>query len=260
MKNFTTWSKNNLTAFFSITTAIIVWWIVSLFYPTYIIPSPLETLKTTVLLAMDGKLTEQLLITLQRFIIGFVVSLILGTLLGVIAGSIQRIDDFLRPLVTTVQTVPPISWIILAIMWFQTGSAGPTLLILVIATFPIFFFNALQGIRQVPEQLVEMAKTFRVNRMRIIQDVYVPSIWPFVSSAISICIGISWKTIVMAELLSSNSGVGAMMELALLNVETEEIMAWTLIVTVFGVATEHIFNWFNKRTRVGRIQQWKSGT
>lgn len=236
---------------------ICLWWIASLFYPPIILPSPAETLVKTYDLFIKGDLLQELTTTFQRVLIAFSISLFGGTILGSLLGKTKNLYLFVKPIITIIQTVPPISWIILAIIWMGLGGGAP-IFVVTIATFPIFFFNAAQGMKQVSEDLLEMSTIFQVKPHRVLVDVYVPSLWPFISSAITICIGISWKTIVMAELLSSNNGVGAALGLARLQLETAEVLAWTLTVVIIGVACEHIFQYISDQTRVGKVNKsWK---
>lgn len=258
MKGSTTNNRDTITTFSAMATIVGLWWIVSFFYPPIIVPSPVETAAKAYQLAVEGQLTKELAITVQRALIGFSFSLISGSLLGCFIGSYEKLYQFFKPMVTFLQTVPPISWILLAIIWMGFGSGAP-IFVVIIATFPIFFFNAVQGVRHLPEHLLEMGRTFQVHRLRMIKDIYLPSLWPFISSAITICLGNSWKTIVMAELLSSNSGVGAALSMARLQLETAEVFAWTMVIVLLGLITEHVFQWFDDRTRVGKVRKWKSG-
>ncbi|MGO4887333.1 ABC transporter permease [Anaerobacillus sp. MEB173] len=258
MKDSTTNDRNSLMTVSALSTIVGIWWVLSFFYPPIILPSPVETVSKAYQLAVEGQLMKELAITIQRVVIGFSFSLFIGTMLGCFIGSYENLYKFFKPMVTFLQTVPPISWILLAIIWMGFGSGAP-IFVVIIATFPIFFFNSVQGVRNLPEHLIEMGNTFRVQRFRMIKDIYLPALWPFISSAITICIGSSWKTIVMAELLSSNNGVGAALSLARLQLETAEVFAWTLVVVVLGLTTEHIFQWFNDQTRVGKVRKWKSG-
>lgn len=226
MKGFIISLKKTIIGSLSIILVVFIWWGISKQVSPIILPSPMETLEAVKKLADQGKLYSELAITFERVVIGFFIALVFGTLLGCLIGSYQILFLFFKPLIIIMQTTPPISWIILAIIWFQYAGAVP-IFVVAVATFPIFVLNAVQGIRQIPSSLVEMSKIFKVGYLQMVRDVYAPALWPFVSSAISICIGISWKTIVMAELLSSNSGAGAALSWARLQLETAEVLAWT---------------------------------
>ncbi|SDZ30912.1 NitT/TauT family transport system permease protein [Evansella caseinilytica] len=250
-------SKNDKWVTLSaIVTLLFIWWIASLFYPPIILPSPAETAGKALSLFREGKLLGELVVTLRRVLLAFTISLMVGTVAGAMIGKTKNLYLFVKPIITIVQTIPPISWIILAIIWMGLGGGAP-IFVVMIATFPIFFFNAAHGINQVSKELLEMSEIFQVKRHRQLLDVYLPSLWPFISSAISICIGISWKTIVMAELLSSNSGVGASLGLARLQLETSEVLAWTLTMVIVGVTCEQLFQMLSDKTTVGKMSKCK---
>ncbi|OEH86286.1 hypothetical protein BHU72_13755 [Desulfuribacillus stibiiarsenatis] len=256
MKGFIINLKKIILGSLAIATVILIWWGISKNVSPIVLPSPIETIEALQKLAESGKLWKEIAITAERVCIGFTISLVLGTFLGCMIGSFPMLFHFFKPIIVIIQTTPPISWIILAIIWFDFGGAAP-IFVVVIATFPIFVINAIQGTRQIPSSLVEMAKIFHASFLQIAKDIYFPALWPFVSSAISICIGISWKTIVMAELLSSSSGAGAALSWARLQLETAQVLAWTLVIVILGVTIEQVFQRISDMTRAGRIQEWK---
>lgn len=241
----------------SIATAVLIWWAVSTQVSPVILPSPAQTWSALERLSAQGRLFPELAVTGQRVAMAFLLSLTAGTALGCAIGISRRISGFCRPLIITMQTTPPISWILLAVLWFDSTHGAP-IFVVVVATFPIFVLNAIQGTQQIPGTLLEMARVFRVRRRYVIRDIAIPALWPFVSAAISICIGISWKTIVMAELFSSQDGAGAALSWARLQLATDEVLAWTLVIVALGITTELLFQGLSRCTRAGRIPAWKS--
>jgi len=83
-----------------------------------------------------------------------------------------------------------------------------------------------------------MARVFSVNRRKQLVDIILPALAPFWSAALTVSVGMGWKTIVMAELISGQTGIGASMNTARIYLKTEEVMAWTLLVALLGMALE----------------------
>lgn len=238
MTNFTT-LLNRWPLFFTFLVFILVWGIVSSYYPTVILPSPGETLLTLVKMSQTVSFWATLWMTLCRFIASFCIAFMIGTTLGIVTGKIKKLYYTVRPIMMIIQSIPPVSWILLAILWMGINGGAQTTVV-VLALLPVFFFNSVHGIRQVPVDLLETARIFQVGMIRIIKGVYLPALKPYWSSAIVISIGIGWKTIVMAEVISGQTGIGAVMNTARIYLRTEEVMAWTLLVACFGITMESL--------------------
>ncbi|KPV59450.1 hypothetical protein QJ48_10860 [Paenibacillus sp. A3] len=221
-------------------------------YPAVILPGPLETVRTLAALAEQGDLWSPLALSSLRLALGFGLSFLLGACLGLAAGVHEKVFRLVSPAVTLLQAVPPVSWMLLAILWLGV-QGGAQILVVTIALFPVFFFNSFQGVRGVPQDLLEMAKVFRVSRTKRIRDIVMPALAPFWSAALTVNIGTGWKTIIMSELISGQTGIGAAMNTARIYLKTEEVMAWTLLVTLLGISLEALVRLSAKRSGAGGI-------
>ncbi|KEQ21825.1 ABC transporter permease [Paenibacillus tyrfis] len=223
--------------FYTYLMLIALWIAVSSVYPTVLVPSPLESLRALFTLAAEGQLWPPLALSFLRFAAGFAAAFLLGGGLGLWAGSQQYVYKLIHPAVSLLQAVPPVSWIVLAILWLGTNG-GAQAFVVTLALFPVFFFNSAQGIRSVPRELMEMAAVYRVGRARRIRDIIWPALVPFWSAALAINVGTGWKTVVMSELISGQTGIGAAMNTARVYLKTEEVMGWTLLVALLGIGLE----------------------
>jgi NitT/TauT family transport system permease protein len=219
---------------------LLAWYVISLLYPAVILPSPYETLIALVRLFLMGAIWEPLGTSMLRLIGGFSLAFVLGSALGLWLGRYEHLYALIRPMVAMLQSVPPISLILLAILWFGI-QGGAQIFVITLALFPVFFYSSVQGVQQLPKDLLEMAEVFKVGLWLRIKDIYIPALWPFLSAAVSICIGNGWKTIVMSELISGHTGIGSVMNTARLYLKTDEVIAWTLLVAVLGMSMERLF-------------------
>ncbi|BAU29006.1 NitT/TauT family transport system permease protein [Aneurinibacillus soli] len=236
MKIFTTIYKK-WPGCYSYLMLITLWIGIAAVYPLVLVPGPFESLCALFNLAVAGQLWAPLALTFLRFAAGFAVAFLLGAGLGVWAGSQQYVYKLIQPAVSLLQAVPPVSWMLLAILWLGTNG-GTQVFVVSIALFPVFFFNSVQGIRRVPRDLLEMATVFHIGRARQVRDIIWPALLPFWSAAFAINIGTGWKTVVMSELISSQTGIGAAMNTARVYLKTEEVMGWTLLVALLGMGLE----------------------
>ena len=158
-------------------------------------------------------------------------SLLFGSILGLLAGFFATASMMSRPIVTILMGMPPIAWIVLAMIWF--GMSDTTVIFtVVIASFPIIFVGALQGTRTIEGDLNEMADSFKVPFRMKLFDVYFPHIFSYIFPAWVSALGMSWKIVVMAELLSSNDGIGAALAIARSQLDTPTALA--LVVIMIG--------------------------
>jgi NitT/TauT family transport system permease protein len=120
--------------------------------------------------------------------------------------------------------------------------------IAVLTMFPIICTNIIDGIRNVDHDLIEMSKTYQVRTNRIIREVYLPSISPFLTSGISNALGFGWRAIIIGEVLSQPGfGVGVQMQNAQIFLQVSELIAWTLIAILVSSLFESIIRLAEKK-------------
>ncbi len=218
---------------------ITIWQLVAMQYSSIILPSPLETLVALQNLATTNQLTIAILTTSFDAISGFTIATVIGSILGIIAGIKPFISRAIRPLITALQGVPPIAWIVIALLWFGTGNST-AIFTVAVATLPIIFIGAVEGVRNINSQLLEMANTLKMPIKILLVDLYYPhllsSLFPLIASGL----GLAWRVAIMSELLSSETGIGAEMNIARINLDTAEVMAWVLVAVVLILISEYL--------------------
>lgn len=224
----------------------------NLIYGDFILPSPQMSLIRLYELFQSDAAFEALSITTYRALIGFGIAIIVGSLLGTLAGLSVTVSMAVRPLVTILIGIPPIAWIVLALLWFGADDSTPIFTIAVTA-LPITFAAGVQGARTLDKDLSLMAKSFGASTWLTFTDVHIPHVLSYLLPSWITALGTSWKVVVMAELLASNSGVGAGLATARVNIDTSATMAWIVaIVTVLLVAEYGIFEPFKRR-----VEKWR---
>ncbi len=199
-------------------------------------PSPAETFT-----ALGGLVATEIFwlsvgFTFLRVAAGVAVSFVLGILLAFAAARSAFLKQLLRPVVAAAKATPVMSIIMLALVWF---SSFVPVFACILLCFPIFYTNTLAGLRSVDRQLLEVATVFRVKRRRVLSGIIVPSVVPHVYSALAVCLGFSWKSVVAAEVLSSpRYALGYRMYETKLYLDTPELFAWTLTIIVISLIVE----------------------
>jgi NitT/TauT family transport system permease protein len=224
-------------------------------YGSFILPSPLETLAALARLTGDGRAVPAAMVTGLRALAGFVLSAGIGAVIGIAVGRSPAALRATRPVVTVLMGVPPIAWIVLALLWF--GSGGKAAVVTVVVTaFPIAFAGAVEGARTLDRGLEDMAHTFSTPLVMRLWDVHLPHVLSYLFPAWVTALGTAWKVTVMAELLGAADGIGAGLAVARVNLDTAEAMAWTLAVVGTLLAVEYLILHPLQR----RMEPWRAAS
>ncbi|GAB6274536.1 MAG: ABC transporter permease [Peptococcaceae bacterium] len=250
MKN-SSWLIRGLLPFFGLALFLIVWQVVAGFYNPVLVPSLVETGQALFFLAASGQLWEQIRLTIIRGLTGFGLAVVVGTPLGLLIGLNSIADSLFRPLVVVLQVTPLISWLLLAMIWI--GFSKVPVFVVFVTTMPLIIINTIQGAKSVDRQLLQMATTFRVSRRRIIWEVYLPQVIPYLLAGLTAALGTTWKAAAMAELFSVNKGIGAGMAVARMNLETAALFAWTLLLIGLGLLTDRMLAYLTQQ----KLTYWK---
>ncbi len=252
LRDFPAYLWSGWGAIASIFLFIAAWDIGNQVYGDMILPSPLETFHTLATLFKDPDFTQGLMITLRRAMVGFGISLVVGTALGLLAGFFVTASIVSRPIVTILMGMPPIAWIVLAMIWFGMGDATVEFTVIV-ASLPIVFVGALQGTRTLEDKFEEMADIFKVPLMMKFFDIYLPHIFSYVFPAWVAALGMAWKIVVMAELLATSDGLGADLAMARSQLDTASALAIVVAMVGLLMVAEYIFLEPIKR----EVEKWR---
>lgn len=238
---------------FYIPAAICLVWVVGSHFSlwnSYIIPPPADVASAFLQLSSDGTLTKHLLISVYRVFVGFCVAFCLAFPLAVLLGMFKRLPIYFDISLEALRHIPPLATIPMLILWFGIGEL-PKLLIVVMATFFPIFFNTLHGIASCDIKLVEVARSFGMNRREIFRHVVLPASLPSVMVGMRLGLGYSWRALVGAELIAASSGIGYMIldaeqlsrpDLVIIGILTIGVMG-TLIDLVFFALTRKLIPW-----------------
>ena len=202
---------------------LLVWWVGAMTtQPSYLVPGPLESVyafielfatSTTIVVPVLGSSLvlptglAHLAQTLFHYVPGLLLGAICGVGLGLAMGWNGVLDDWLRPLVRVLRPIPPLAWIVFAIVWFGIHHTGAAFIVFV-GAFWINFYGAYGGVEGVSTELTDAASTLGVERdLSMLKLVALPSAAPQVLTGFRTSIGRCWMIVVGAELFGA-PGVG----------------------------------------------------
>lgn len=250
MKNL--FSKTSLISLLSVLILLGLWKFASIIYNSeLILPSPESTIVSTFKLMLSKNFVKIIMSTILRGMIGFAISFILGVSLGIFAGINPLIEAFIKPILISIRSIPIISLILLALIWFRIDLVA--IFIALLTMFPFICTNVIDGIKSVDQDLIEMSKIHQVENFKIIKEVYLPAITPFIFSGASSALGFGWRAVIIGEVLSQPKfGIGTLMQTAQSYLLVNEVIAWTII----AVFISYLFEWVIRKIEKA-IVIWK---
>ncbi len=204
-----------------------------------LLPSPAETVRALFRLCQTGVLLPAVGTSLLRMAIGYLLGALGGILLAVGTAASGLLRSLLHPLMVIMKTTPVASFIILAVVWLRTGSVPSFTIALIVA--PIFWSNVYTGITSADRQLLEMARMYKFSRRTMLTKLYIPQVYPYFYSAVTVGIGMAWKAGVAAEVICNpGNSIGGGLYESKIYLETDTMFAWTLTVIILSIILERL--------------------
>lgn len=209
--------------------------------PRRFLPLPWEVFEAFVKLVntpFSGEtLQGHLVSSINRYVRGFLLAAAVGVPLGLMMGWYRWLDNVVTPLFDGLRFIAPIAWVPFAALWFGTGIGGPTMVIFA-GAFPPCLINAYRGAKYVERLHIEAAEMLGASGPRVIYAVLLPSSVPAIVAGLRVGAGTGWQSLIGAELIAANSGVGLMMVRAQGALDTSIVMVGMLAVGVFGLLVD----------------------
>ncbi|HIV87658.1 MAG TPA: ABC transporter permease subunit [Candidatus Pygmaiobacter gallistercoris] len=202
--------------------------------------SPLRVLVRLSELVFQGDFYTAIGFSLVRIIAGFALGLIGGSLLAAVASRWHPVEVLLWPYITVIKTTPVASFIILCLIWLNSSNLSVFISFLMV--LPIVYANVLEGIRQTDTKLLEMAQLFRAGFWRRLRYIYLPQLRPYLTTACSVALGLSWKAGIAAEVIGIPDGsIGERLYDAKVYLNSPDLFAWTVVIIAVSILFEKLF-------------------
>ena len=214
--------------------------VVKLFFVKWVDPNP------------DGAvLGVHILASLQVALTGFFLAIIIGVPLGLFMGWFRGFESFMRPIFEILRPIPPVSWIPITIIWLGLGLQAKAFIVFCSAFVPCTI-NAYTGIRQTSPALINVAKVCGASNFTIFRKIGIPSAMTMTFAGIRVALGNAWATLVAAEMLAANVGLGYMIQQGRSFARPDIIILGIVVIGILGV----IFTWLLGLVE-GKVLGWK---
>lgn len=215
---------------------ILIGWqlaVVSGLISSRLLPAPLDVFATVGKLISQGKLLGDIAISTQRALSGLVLGGTLGFVLGLLNGTFWISEKLFDSSIQMLRTVPHLSLIPLVILWFGIGEEARLFLVTLGVFFPVYI-NTFHGVLNVEANLKEMGKVYGLKGFDLFWQVILPGALPSILLGLRIALGVMWLTLIVAETISANSGIGYLTMNAREFMQTDVIVLGIILYALLG--------------------------
>lgn len=202
-------------------------------------------------LAVSGELPSQLLISLSIFLIGLTLACLIGVTTGLAMGRYRLVEYLIDPYINALYATPRIALVPLLILWLGLDTQMKIFVVFLGSFFPITI-NTAQGVKNVSSHYVEVARAYGATEHQVFRKVILPSAAPFIMTGFRLGVGRALVGMVVAELLGTLSGLGAMVDKYASEFDTAALFVPIITLAILGVAVTELVKQLEKR-----LMRWK---
>ena len=185
------------------------WWLLALIFPPIFVPSPAATFSSGLELVESGELVRSMAVSFARILVGWAIGSVIGIMLGILFGRIRLIRLMVMPVIEYLRFIPPVALVTLFIIWLGIGETARVALIVWTVVF-IVTVNVTAGAASVREGAIWAARCMGASELQILLHVVVPETVPYMIVGVQVGLSNAFMTIVAAEMLAAQSGIGFM--------------------------------------------------
>ncbi len=171
--------------------------------------------------------------SLKRVLLALLVAWAFGISFGILIGWNKNARAFFGSIFEVIRPIPPIAWIPIIIMWFGIGEF-PKILLVFIGTFVPLVINTSAGIEMVDKINIQVGQIFGGNDRQILQDIVIPTALPSIFAGIRTSVSSGWTTVLAAEMLGANAGLGSLVTRGWQGSDLSLVMVSVIAIAVIG--------------------------
>jgi ABC-type nitrate/sulfonate/bicarbonate transport system permease component len=209
---------------------------------TVLFPPPWQVFLKAIELARDGTLWEQASASLARIASGFAGGSLLGIPIGLAIGSFPIVRRLLEPYTEFLRFIPATALITVAVIWFGIGE-GSKIFLIVYTTIFIVIINTAAGVTAVAPNKIRAARSLGASRAQVFFFVAFPATVPYILTGMRLAMANSFVTIIAAELVAANNGLGRMIWDSRMYMLVDQIFVALLVLGLLGFTADRLFRW-----------------
>jgi sulfonate transport system permease protein len=203
------------------------------------VPTPYELYEQLTQVGLSNKYLYNIAISVRRILMGFAIAIAIGVPLGLAIGKYRRVNDFFMPVVEILRPIPAIAWVPMSIMLWPNNEASIVFITFIGAFFPILL-NTIHGVHSLDGVLIRAGRCLGAGEGRLLWNVILPGSLPHIFTGLAVGMGVAWVSLIAAEMISGQFGVGYFTWEAYSLVNYPAIVLGMITIGVLGLACSGI--------------------
>jgi ABC-type nitrate/sulfonate/bicarbonate transport system permease component len=221
----------------------LIWHVASTWIiPSVLFPPPWKVVLKGIELAEDGTLWEQVSASLGRIAAGFAGGSLIGIPIGLAIGSFPIVRRLLEPYTEFLRFIPATAMITVAVIWFGIGEGSKIFLIIYTTVF-IVIINTAAGVSAVAPNKIRAARSLGASAGQVFFFVALPATVPYILTGMRLAMANSFATIIAAELVAANNGLGRMIWDSRMYMLVDQIFVALVVLGFLGFTADRLFRW-----------------
>lgn len=251
MKASTIWDNKWLRRLLATAFWLAAWQIASLSLPKLLFAGPAQTVQSLLSMLGQADFWLSIVFSISKIAGGFLSAFVLGCMLSMLAHRAPLARVLLEPAVQVMKSVPVACFVVVALIWVR--SAWISVLTAFFVVFPAVYINLQQGLANVDEKMLEMARVFRLPAGKRLRAVWLPTVLPYLLGACRVSVGMALKAGVAGEIIGlPRWSIGEQLYLSKLYLNTADLFAWSFTILMLSLLLEHLL----VRTIAALEQKW----
>jgi NitT/TauT family transport system permease protein len=209
------------------------------------VPSPEMVFESLTRASANSNFTNHVLLSCRRIALGFLIASLVAVPLGLIMGRFKAIREFIFPISEVLRPIPAIAWVPMSIMLWPTNEESIVFITFLGSFFPILL-NTLHGMSMVDPVLVRAAQCLGARETSIFREVYFPATLPYVFTGLTVGMGVAWVSLIAAEMISGQFGIGYFTWEAYALVQYSDIALGMICIGILGLGSSAIIRGFGR--------------
>ena len=230
---------------------LLIWYFISYInlFPAYALPSPGAVFKSFIEEVVAGRLISDIIASLWRVGVGFVISAVLGIPVGLWLGQHLYARQAFVPILNFFRFLSPLAWIPFAILWFHIGDK-PAVFLIFMATFFPLVLATMSAVATIPSIYFRVAQDYNYKGIELLTKVTFPAVTPQVITALRVSYGIAWVVIVAAEMVGCQDGLGYGIWEARNGLRLDSAVCYMIIIGLLGMGIDRLLAQLTKLPNV----------
>jgi NitT/TauT family transport system permease protein len=207
------------------------------------VPTPYEVFQQASQIVFSNKFLVNIAYSLRRILFGFFIAIAVGVPLGLMIGKYRRVSELFMPVIEILRPIPAIAWVPMSIMLWPNNEASIVYITFIGAFFPILL-NTVHGVHSLDGVLIRAGRCLGAGEARLLWNVILPGSLPHIFTGLAVGMGVAWVSLIAAEMISGQFGVGYYTWEAYSLVNYPAIVLGMITIGVLGLACSGVIRMF----------------